>query len=134
MSEINNPIKAMVGNGLRPDIWDVFTDRFKVERIIEIYGASEANTMFLNLLNKPKTVGMTSGTVELIEYDIATDEILKDKNDQYIKVKDGEPGLLIVKVKENAEYHGYTDKEASEKKLIRNVFENGDAWFNSIII
>ena len=130
-AEINNPIKAMVGNGLRPDIWDVFTDRFKVERIIEIYGASEANTMFLNLLNKPKTVGMTSGTVELIEYDIATDEILKDKNDQYIKVKDGEPGLLIVKVKENAEYHGYTDKEASEKKLIRNVFENGDAWFNS---
>ena len=129
--EINNPIKTMVGNGLRPDVWDVFTDRFKINRICEIYGASEANAMFMNLLNKSKTVGMTSADVELIEYDVANDEIVKDSSNNYIKVKDGDPGLLIVKLGVNAEYHGYTDKDASEKKLLRDVFNEGDAWFNS---
>ena len=49
--EKNNPISKMVGNGLRPDLWDCFRNRFKVERICEIYGASEANGMSMNLLN-----------------------------------------------------------------------------------
>ena len=27
-AEQNNPLKVMVGNGLRPDVWDIFKDRF----------------------------------------------------------------------------------------------------------
>ena len=38
--EVNNPISKMVGNGLRPDLWDSFRNRFVDERIVEIYGAS----------------------------------------------------------------------------------------------
>ncbi|MDC1144798.1 AMP-binding protein, partial [Porticoccaceae bacterium] len=41
--EKNNPLKTMLGNGLRPDIWDSFRQRFGVKRITEIYGASEGN-------------------------------------------------------------------------------------------
>ncbi len=41
-----------MGNGLRPDVWDGFKQRFDIKRICEIYGASESNTAFLNLLNK----------------------------------------------------------------------------------
>ena len=29
--EVNNPISKMVGNGLRPDLWDTFRNRFNVE-------------------------------------------------------------------------------------------------------
>src|SRR4029077_8764981 len=28
-------------------------------------------------------------------------------------------------------FDGYTDKNASEKKLVRNAFRDGDVWFNT---
>ena len=36
-----------------------------------------------------------------------------------------------MKVNEQYPYDGYTDQQESEKKLFRNVFEDGDCWFNS---
>ena len=121
----------MVGNGLRPDVWDEFRDRFKVERIIEIYGASEGNALFINLFNKDKTIGMTSADVALIEYDVADDEIIKNADGTCKKIMNEDPGLLIVKIGPNAVFNGYTDAQASEKKILRDVFEEGDAWFNT---
>ena len=129
--EQNNPIQKMVGNGLRPDVWDDFRHRFGVERIVEIYGASEGNAMFMNILNKDKTIGMANARVALIKYDVAEDKIIKDKDGKCIELKDGTPGLLINEIGPNAVYNGYTDKEASEKKVLRNVFEEGDKWFNT---
>ena len=129
--EENNPIRAMVGNGLRPDLWDAFRNRFNVEMICEIYGASEGNALFMNLLNKEKTIGMTNVDVELIKYDVAEDSIFKDSNNKYHKVEFGKPGLLINKISDNSIFNGYTDAKESEKKVLRNVFEDGDAWFNT---
>ena len=63
----------MVGNGLRPDLWDTVRNRFNVERIGEIYGASAANGMFMNLLNKDQTIGMSTIDIRLYEYDVAED-------------------------------------------------------------
>ena len=130
-AEKNNPIVSMVGNGLRPDVWDEFRDRFKVERIIEIYGASEGNALFINLFNKDKTIGMTSADVALIEYDVADDKIIKNADGTCKKIMNEDPGLLIVKIGPNAVFNGYTDAQASEKKILRDVFEEGDAWFNT---
>ena len=33
----------MFGNGLRPQIWNEFKERFGIERIGEFYGATEGN-------------------------------------------------------------------------------------------
>jgi len=121
----------MVGNGLRPDVWDDFRHRFNVDRIVEIYGASEGNAMFMNILNKDKTIGMANARVALIEYDVAEDKIIKDDSGNCIEIKDDRPGLLINEIGPNAVYNGYTDKEASEKKVLRDVFKDGDAWFNT---
>ena len=129
--EKNNPIQKMVGNGLRPDLWDDFRNRFKVERIVEIYGASEGNAMMMNILNKDKTIGMANARIALIEYDVAQDEIIEDENGKYIEIKDERAGLLINEIGPNAVFNGYTDAQASEKKILRNVFEEGDAWFNT---
>ena len=130
-AEQNNPLKVMVGNGLRPDVWDTFKDRFQVNRIVEIYGASEGNALFMNLLNKNKTIGMTNADVALIEYDVAEDEVLK-ANDGFCKrILNHDPGLLIVRIGPNAVFNGYTDAQATEKKILRNVFDKGDAWFNT---
>ncbi len=44
-------VRVICGNGLRPAIWDEFTERFGIERVCEFYGASEGNTAFVNVLN-----------------------------------------------------------------------------------
>jgi len=129
--EVNNPISKMVGNGLRPDLWDTFRHRFDVERICEIYGASEANGMFMNLLNKDETIGMTNTEIKLFAYDVAEDKLKVDEKGKYIEIKDHSPGLALMKIGPNAIYNGYTDAQASEKKIIRDVIEDGDRWFNT---
>ena len=129
--EVNNPISKMVGNGLRPDLWDCFRNRFNVERIVEIYGASEGNALFMNLLNKDETIGMTNAKVGIFKYDVAEDKLVKDENDKYIEVDDHQPGLLLVEIGPNAIYNGYTDKKASEEKVVKNVLVDGDRWFNT---
>ncbi len=129
--EVNNPVSKMVGNGLRPDLWDCFRNRFGVERIIEIYGASEGNALFMNLLNKDETIGMTNARVGIFKYDVAEDKLVKDHNNKYIEVDEYKPGLLLVEIGPNAIYNGYTDKKASEEKVISNVVVEGDRWFNT---
>jgi len=43
----------------------------------------------------------------------------------------GDAGLLIFQVTDKTPYAGYTNKEASEKNVLRDVFEKGDAWINT---
>ncbi len=126
-----NPLRAMIGNGMRPDVWMDFKNRFNVKRIIEFYGASEGNVSFANLLNKDLTVGMTSAEVALVKYDVHNDEIVRNELGFCIEVEDGAPGLLLGKITPDTVFEGYTDPDASEKKVIRNALEEGDAWFNS---
>jgi citronellyl-CoA synthetase len=127
----DNPLHTMTGNGMRPDVWMDFKKRFGIKRIAEFYGASEGNVAFANLLNKDCTVGMTSARVTLVAYDVDEDEIVKDEEGRCVEVASGEPGLLLGHINEEAVFEGYTDKEATESKIVRNVFEDGDAWFNS---
>ena len=126
-----NPLRAMMGNGLRPDVWKGFKQRFGIKRVAEFYGASEGNVAFANLMNKDCTVGMTSAEVALVEYDVDNDEIVRDAQKRCVQVVPGEPGLLLGKITEDTVFEGYTDKQATEKKIIRDVFLEGDAWFNS---
>lgn len=127
----DNPLSRMMGNGLRPDVWPEFKRRFGVKRIIEFYGASEGNVAFANLFNKDCTVGTTTVRHALVKYDIDRDEILRDDNGRCIEVTPGEPGLLLGHINPEAVFEGYTNAEATEKKIVRNAFEEGDAWFNS---
>ncbi len=126
-----NPLTRAIGNGLRPDIWHEFKSRFGLKRITEFYGSSEGNVAFANVLNKDCTVGMTSARIALVEYDVAADEIVKDAAGYCIEVQPGTPGLLLGHINEEAVFEGYTSKEATESKILRNVFAAGDAWFNS---
>ncbi len=127
----DNPLTRIIGNGLRPDIWMDFKNRFGIERITEFYGASEGNAAFMNLLNKDRTIGLTVNKIALVQYDVYKDEIVRDANGRCQPVKPGQPGLLIAAITEDQAFEGYTNPEATEKKIIRNAFADGDAWFNS---
>ncbi len=123
--------RAMVGNGLRPDIWMEFKRRFGIERIYELYGASEANIAFFNILNQDRTVGLCPAEYALVDCDPDSGEVRKGADGRLIRVKPGGTGLLLGKVSKSYPYDGYTDDEASEAKLIRNAFADGDCWFNT---
>ena len=126
-----NPLRAMIGNGMRPDVWMKFKKRYNINRVIEFYGASEGNVSFANLLNKDLTVGMTSAEVALVKYDVHKDEIVRNALGFCIEVQPGEPGLLLGKITPDTVFEGYTDPDASEKKIVRSALSDGDAWFNS---
>lgn len=130
-SDKENPIRSIVGNGLRPDIWMDFKERFDIPRIGEFYGASEGNGGFANVFNKDCTVGLGTAPVKVVKYDVASDEIARDENGRCIEMPDGEPGLLLIQITEKTKFEGYTDSEASEKKIVTNVAEEGDMYFNS---
>ena len=131
VNDTDNPIRTIVGNGLRPDIWNQFKARFEIERIGEFYAASEGNGGFGNILNKPCTVGMGVAPVKLVSYDVAQDEIIRDGNDCCIEVNDGETGLLLIEITNTTKFEGYTSGEATEKKLVRDVVTPGNLYFNS---
>ena len=129
--EKNNPIRSMLGNGLRPDIWDHFRNRFGVKRITEIYGASESNVSFLNFLNKDYTIGTGIVVTMLVEYDIDLDRIVLDDQGRPVEVADGKTGLLLGRIDDKFLYDGYKNEEASSTKVLKNVKETGDRWFNT---
>ncbi len=130
-AESNNPLTKMMGNGLRPDIWGEFKQRFGVQRICEIYGASEGNVVFLNLFNKDKTIGASAQSIALVQYDTQRDEIVRDNNGRVVEVAVGEPGLLLSEITAKTAFEGYTNAEATAKKIVEHAFNEGDRWFNT---
>jgi fatty-acyl-CoA synthase len=124
-------VRVIAGNGLRPAIWDEFTNRFGIPRVCEFYGASEGNTAFLNVFNVDKTTGICPSPIAFVEYDDESGEPKRGQDGRVHKVKTGQPGLLLSKVSSFQPFDGYTDKAATEKKLVRNAFKDGDVWFNT---
>jgi len=124
-------VRLIAGNGLRPEIWDEFTSRFGIARVCEFYAASEGNTAFINMFNVPKSAGCTPMPAAYVQYDTDTGAPLRGADGRVMRVPNGEPGLLLSPVTKLQPFDGYTDPSASEKKLVRNAFRDGDCWFNT---
>ena len=124
-------VRLIAGNGLRPEIWDEFTARFNIGRVCEFYAASEGNTAFINVFNVPKSAGCSPLPSAYVQYDTDTGEPLRGADGRVQRVPAGEPGLLLSPVTRLQPFDGYTDPSASEKKLVRNAFRDGDCWFNT---
>ena len=124
-------IKKIIGNGLRNEMWRDFKKRFGIKEIYEFYGATEKNAPNIaNRFNLNCTVGFTLKPYAIVKYDLDTSEPIRGENGYMIKAKEGEAGLLIAQI-ETDNLYIYTDKKADEKKLLRNVFEDGDIYFNT---
>lgn len=124
-------VRVIAGNGLRPDIWDEFTKRFGIARVCEFYAASEGTTAFINIFNVPRSTGISPMPLAYVEYDPDTGDPVRDDTGRVRRVPAGEPGLLLSPVNRLQPFDGYTDKKATEKKLVRNAFKEGDCYFNT---
>ncbi len=129
--EKNHSIKKIMGNGLRPDIWHEFKNRFQIKHIFEFYGAADGNVGFTNTLNFDCTIGWSAQNFKIVKYDVENDEPIKDSNGFLIPVSKGETGLLISEISSKSAFDGYVNKESNEEKILRNTFKPGDLWFNS---
>ncbi len=124
-------VRVIVGNGLRPDIWKEFQERFGIKRIAEFYGASECNIAFINALDLDETAGMCPLPHKVVAYEPETGGPRRNPRGRLEVVRNGEVGLLLAKVTDRQPFDGYTDDEASERKLVRDGFKDGDCWFDT---
>jgi citronellyl-CoA synthetase len=124
-------VKVMLGNGLRPGVWGDFKKRFGIDKVMELYSASESNVGLINIFNFDESVGFQMGKSTMVEYDKDTEEPLRGANGMAKKAPKGGKGLLLGKITEGNKFDGYTDNDKSESKIVRDVLKKGDAWFNT---
>ncbi|MGW8815922.1 long-chain-acyl-CoA synthetase [Gordonia terrae] len=127
----DHKVTSMTGAGLRDDIWDDFKQRFGIERVFEVYGASESPGGFVNVLNLDRTSGWCPTKWETVAFDVDRNEIIRGADGYARPQPKGETGLMLFEISEHSPFTGYTDPAASERKIIRNLFAEGDQWFDS---
>ncbi|XP_076444292.1 long-chain fatty acid transport protein 6-like [Babylonia areolata] len=136
-------VRVAIGNGLRKDIFEKVQKRFKLPMICELFGATEGVSALFNVANKPGAIGRMSPFMErldpnpkvLVKFDYTTALPIRNRNGRCIRVKPGEPGLFLSRVPDNLVQKGdlsvyKASREANQKKLVRNVFKEGDLYFN----
>ncbi|CAG2233248.1 Very long-chain acyl-CoA synthetase,Bile acyl-CoA synthetase [Mytilus edulis] len=138
--DVVHNVRVALGNGLRPDIWDEFRTRFNIPHIAEFFGATEGTAGTWNIFNRAGCVGRWSPLTRalgpggvplyLVRYDPVTYEPMKDKNGRCIVIKPGEEGLMISAIPEQLFTFYKGPEQMNEKKIIRNAFSDGDAFFN----
>ena len=129
--EHGHRVTKMIGNGMRPNIWDKFKARFGIKEVLELYASSEGNVGFSNVFNFDNTVGFSPTPYAIIEFDKERNEPVRDTKGHCKRVKKGETGLLIGKITRRSPFDGYTDPEKNKSVIMTDVFTKGDAYFNT---
>jgi fatty-acyl-CoA synthase len=140
--EAGHRIRMACGNGLRPDVWGDFQSRFRIPRIFEFYAATECCVSLFNVEGETGAIGRIPSYLAhrfpaiLVKFDVEKDEPVRNEQGFCIPCAPNEVGeaigpLLRAPSNFGNRFEGYTKTESSEKKIIRSVFEPGDAWFRT---
>ncbi|MBV6416046.1 MAG: Crotonobetaine/carnitine--CoA ligase [Steroidobacteraceae bacterium] len=133
-------LRLMSGAGLNADIWRRFQQRFAVPHLVEGYGGTEINCGLMNLEGRIGSCGRLPfrerSNARLVRVDPETGDYVRNPDGTLIECEPGETGELIAMIVRlpgigAGRFDGYTDSEATERKILRNVFRPGDAWFRS---
>jgi fatty-acyl-CoA synthase len=138
--ETEHRIRLCCGNGLRADAWDAFKARFRIPQILEFYAATEGSFSLFNAEGKPGAIGRVPSflahrfPVELVKVDIETGEPERDEKRFCVRCAPNEAGHAIGRIAKagaaaGGRFDGYTSAAETQKKVLRNVFADGDAWF-----
>jgi fatty-acyl-CoA synthase len=137
--ERDHVIRAITGNGLRPEIWPVFQQRFAIPKIIEFYGATEGNVSMLNYDGKIGAVGRIPHymrgimTTRIVRFDIEREMPVRGADGLCLECATNEVGEAVGKIvnEPGKTFDGYTHQADTDRKILRDVFEKGDAWFRT---
>ena len=129
------------GNGLRGDIWEDFQARFAIAQILEFYAATEGNFSLYNVEGKPGAIGRIPPLLahrfpaSIVRIDPETSAPLRNADGLCVACAIGEAGEAIGRIgtadEAGGRFEGYTNAAESEKKILRDVFARGDAWFRT---
>jgi fatty-acyl-CoA synthase len=139
--ETRHQLRLAVGNGLRGDIWEAFASRFAIPQILEFYAATEGNFSLFNVEGKPGAIGRIPPLLAhrfpaaIVKVDADTGSPLRGDDGLCIACTAGEVGEAVGRIgsadRGGGPFEGYTDAAATEKKILRDVFAEGDAWFRT---
>lgn len=139
--EARHNLRLACGNGLSEAVWTRFQTRFAIPRILEFYASTEGTFSLYNVEGRPGMVGRVPGFlahrfgVEIVAYDPETGLPWRGPDGFCRRCASGEAGEAVGKISSGgaagAAFEGYTDPDASAAKVLRNVFEPGDAYFRS---
>jgi fatty-acyl-CoA synthase len=140
--EREHRIRLCCGSGLRREVWIELQRRFRIPLVLEFYAATDGTFSLYNCEGKPGAVGRIPPflahrfPVSLVKFDLDTGEPRRDPNGFCIRCSTNEVGEAIGRISvDGAEtgtrFEGYTDADASQKKVLRDVFVTGDAWLRT---
>lgn len=135
--EREHRLRLACGNGLRADVWRKFQDRFDIPRVLEFYAATEGNFSLYNVEGKVGAIGRVPSflghrfPLALARFDRRTGQPARGADGFCMRCATDEPGEAIGRIGEGASFEGYTNKAESERKILRNVFAHGDAWYRT---
>jgi fatty-acyl-CoA synthase len=137
--ERDHNLRAITGNGLRPEIWPAFQERFAIPKIVEFYGATEGNVSMLNYDGKVGAVGRVPSylrnviTTRIVRFDIERELPVRGPDGFCIECAPGEAGEAVGKITQEPgkNFEGYSRATDTQKKILNDVFERGDAWFRT---
>jgi fatty-acyl-CoA synthase len=141
-SESRHSIRLACGNGLAAEIWDSFKDRFCIPQILEFYASTEGSVSLFNLRGMRGAIGHIPAYLThrfsplLIETDHETGEPLRTEEGLCIVCATDHAGEALGSIAKDhsntgARYEGYTSREATENKILRDVLTLGDEWFRT---
>ncbi|XP_023840461.1 long-chain fatty acid transport protein 6 [Salvelinus sp. IW2-2015] len=136
--ESAHKVRVAAGSGLRADVWREFARRFGKINVREAYGLTEASIGFVNYTNEIGPIGRAgyfnklNMPFEFLSCDPQTYEPIRTDSGRCVKANKGETGLLVAPVSVMNPFLGYAGNTLqSEKKLLRDVFNEGDVYFNT---
>ncbi|KAJ2989651.1 hypothetical protein NUW58_g3365 [Xylaria curta] len=138
-------VRVAWGNGMRADVWERFRERFGIECINELYGASDGMSFMSNAnrgnfsrdaiaIRGPLWHLLNQGEKRVL-IDPDTQEVIRGKDGWAIEAKADEVGEMINWIDATEPDRGtpqyFNNKSATEKRRISDVFRKGDLWFRS---
>ena len=116
------------GNGLAPDVWDAFKDRFRIPRILEFYASTEGGVSLFNVEGERGAIGRIPPYLAhrfspaLVQFDVEKDEPVRNAHGFCIRCAPHETGEAIGKIVDDpsnvgSRFEGYTDKRRRKRKF-----------------
>ncbi|KAF9941327.1 hypothetical protein BGZ65_004224, partial [Modicella reniformis] len=138
-------IRMAHGNGMRPDVWTRFRDRFNIPLIGEWYASTEGPGALTNYNTGPNGAGaigyrgslsrLFDRGMKIVKFDVQTEELIRDKNGRCTECRPEEFGELLLVVDSTdprKDFKGYHQNSgATNKKLVKDVFKVGDMFFRT---
>jgi len=139
--ESQHRLRLVCGNGLRGDIWEAFQARFSIPQILEFYAATEGNFSLYNVEGKPGAIGRIPPLLAhrfpaaIVRVDAELGVPVRNADGLCVACARGEIGEAIGRIgmadDGGGRFEGYTNAAETEKKVLRDVFGKGDAWFRT---